>query len=298
MIPLSHARSFAVLGALAAALLVSGASAAGASPQRLGPAPPKKVSRVVTLAPSLTEVVLRLGRPEVLVGVSRHDEAPEVAKLPRVGGFVDPSVEAVLALKPELLLVQPAPGNQRPVEKLAELGVPVLAVRLHTVKEALLAIQAIGDALGRTARAKELVEGIRATRERIRAEAAKRTPSRVLVIYGFEPLVVAGPGSYADELLTDAGAKNVVDTGGAYVVMPLERALRLAPQVVIDASDSAVGRARVRALPGLSSARWVQPASKALLQPGPSLGVALEELAAILARTDAGTPPSSGAPGR
>ena len=80
----------------------------------LGPRPSKTPSRVVTIAPSLTQTVLALGKGEVLVGVSRFDERPEVAKLKRVGGFNDPSIEAVVALKADLVLVQMAPANQKP----------------------------------------------------------------------------------------------------------------------------------------------------------------------------------------
>ena len=86
----------------AAALLL----ALAASPaQWLGPPPPARVERVVTLAPSLTETVLALGAGAALVAVSRFDEAAEVASLPRVGGFSDLSVEAVLAVHPQLVVV-------------------------------------------------------------------------------------------------------------------------------------------------------------------------------------------------
>ena len=107
---------------LVTALVLAGA------PQWLGPKPAAAPKRVVTLAPSLTATVLALGKRDALVGVSRFDEAPEVAKLKRVGGFNDPSVEAVVALKADLVLVQMGPANQKPVEKMAELGIPVLAV--------------------------------------------------------------------------------------------------------------------------------------------------------------------------
>ena len=104
-------------------------------PRWLGHKPQGPVRRVVTLAPSLTETVLMLGAGERLVGVSRFDELPEVKALPRVGGFVDPSVEAVLGLRPDLVLVQPSPGAQQAVEKMAELGTPVLLLPLHTVDQ-------------------------------------------------------------------------------------------------------------------------------------------------------------------
>jgi len=265
--------------------LSSAAYAADTSPgpRRLGPKREGKVRRVVTIAPSLTEMVLALGAGDTLVGVSRFDEDKAVAALPRVGGFVDPSVEAVLVLKPDLVLVQPGPGNQRPVERMAELGVPVLLLPLHTVADTLTALRAVGQALGRDKEAEGLVSRIEATRARVREVAKKLPTPRVLFVYGFEPLVVAGPGSFADELLRDAGAINLgADGGSAYTVYSVERAIRAKADVVVDAADVDVGKDKIRALPGLASARWVEVPSLALLQPGPSLGRGLEELFGLL----------------
>ncbi|MBN1204843.1 MAG: ABC transporter substrate-binding protein [Myxococcaceae bacterium] len=262
---------------------VAGAADTHSAPRLLGPKKQGKVRRVVTLAPSLTEMVLAMGARETLVGVSRFDVDKAVAELPRVGGFVDPSVEAVVALRPDLVLVQPGPGNQRPVERMAELGIPVLLLPLHSVADTLAALRAVGKALGQEQDAEALISRIEATRARIR-EAAKKLPApRVLLVYGFEPLVVAGPGSFADELLRDAGAINIAaDAGSAYPVYSVERAVRARPAVVVDAADVDVGKEKIQALPGLSTARWVQAPSFALLQPGPSLGRGLEELFGLL----------------
>jgi iron complex transport system substrate-binding protein len=278
---------------LAALCLVTAAHAAApqGGPRFLGPKPPEKVKRVVTLAPSLTETVLALGAGSTLVGVSRFDEAKEVAGLRRVGGFVDPSVEAIIGLKPDLLLVQPSPGNQRPVEKLAELGVPVLLLPLHTVADTLAALRAVGKALGKDKEAESLVQRIESTRTRIREAAKGLEHPRVLLAYGFEPLVVAGPGSFADELLRDAGALNVAaDAGSEYPVYSVERAVMASPDVVVDAAHVDTGKDKLTAI--LSRSRWVEMQSLALLQPGPSLGRGLEELFQLLhpaKKTGAGT---------
>ncbi|HMC71325.1 MAG TPA: helical backbone metal receptor, partial [Mycobacteriales bacterium] len=266
------------LGAVMLLLVLLGATGV----QHLGPAPPAKIERVVTLAPSLSSTVLELGAGDTLVGVSRFDEDARVAKLPRVGGFVDPSVETIVALKPQLLVVQKAPGNRQAVEKIAELNVPVLALPLTSVSDVLDAIRELGTALGRSEKAREMIDAIESTRARMRELAKKdaRHP-RVLMIYGFKPLVVAGQGGFADELLADLGAVNVAGKArSAYPVFSLERALALQADVVVDCSDVADGRDDTRAL--LKKPRWVLMPSRALLQPGPSLGRGLEELRKVV----------------
>ncbi|HYO71971.1 MAG TPA: helical backbone metal receptor [Archangium sp.] len=281
---------------LATLCLVTAAHAAPpqGGPRFLGPKPPEKVKRVVTLVPSLTETVIALGAGSTLVGVSSFDEAKEVAGLPRVGGFVNPSIERVVGLEPDLVLVQPGPGNQRAVETMTRVGVPVLLLPLHTVADTLEALRAVGKVLGKQKEAEALVQGIESTRARIRERAKRAQAPRVLFVYGFEPLVVAGPGSFADELLRDAGAINVASgAGSAYAVYSLEHAVGSRPEVVVDAADVDVGKDKVASLPSLSEARWVEVPSMALLQPGPSLGRGLEELFALLhpaAKPDAGTP--------
>jgi iron complex transport system substrate-binding protein len=259
---------------------------AGADPgplRMLGPAPEGEVRRVVTLTPSLTDVVLALGAGDRLVGVSRFDERAEVKQLPRVGGFVDPSVEAVLALRPELVLAEPGPGNRQAVERMAELGAPVLLLPLGTVSDVLAAERAAGKALGRAREGEALARELEATRVRIRERSRSRQPVRVLLVYGFDPLVVAGPGGFADELLSDAGALNVAaDAASPYPVYSVERALRSRPELILDAAMTPGGRDRLRELPGLAEARWASVPGQALLHPGPALGRGLEQLFALV----------------
>jgi len=255
--------------------------------QWLGPPPPPTVTRLVTLAPSLTETVLALGAKDTLVGVSRFDEAPEVAQLTRVGGFIDPSIETILSLKPHLVVVQKSPGNQRPIEKLASLGVPVLALSLTSIADAVEAMVVLGKVLKHEETAAGLVRELEQAREQQRALATAVKPS-VLFVYGFSPLVVAGPGSFADQLLQDCGARNVVKKAPtAYPVWSKEQLLKAPPDVLVDASDSADGRDAVKAL--APRTRWVTLENKDLMHPGPALARSLAGLCRSLRPTaDAG----------
>jgi len=249
-----------------------------AAPVSLGPPPRIPVQRVVTLAPSLTDVVLALESREQLVGVSRFDERPEVKTLPRVGGFVDPSVEAVLALRPGLVLVQPGPGNRSPVEKLASLGTPVLALPLHTVEDVFRAITETGRVLGKEPQARHQVQALQKAREAIRQRAAGLPRKQVLVVYGFTPLIVAGPGSFADELLSDVGAGNAASMARVpFASYSTEALLAQPPDLILDCSQDEKGAARFHALPGISRLP-MRKTSRSLMQPGPALDPALKEL--------------------
>ena len=272
-----------VFAVLAVVIAGSAHAATLQKPEYLGPRPPKQVRRVVTLAPSLSEIVIALGAADRLVGVSRFDDFPEVKSLPRVGGYIDPSIEAVLALKPDLVIVEPSPGNKVPVEKLAQLGTPVLAVPLQNVEQTLESMREVGRALGREAQGEALVKSIQTTRERIRSAASGKSKPRVLLVYEWSPLVVAGVGSFGDELLKDAGAINAAPHGeSSYPVLPIEAAVGAAPEVIIDSShDPSLGE-KLRQIRGLAEARWVRISTGDLMHPGPKLARGLEDLFRVL----------------
>ena len=240
---------------LIAALLLAAPSGAGEieGAARLGPSPDPSPARVVTLAPSLTETVLALGEGERLVGVTRYDTFPEVKSLPRIGGYLDPNLEAILGLEPDLLLVEKSPGNEE-----------------------------VAGALDAEARGRRLVAEIDRVLATVRKQAASRPPRRTLLVYGHQPLVVAGPGSYAGELLAIAGGRNVVtrdDTGVAYPTWPLEKVITARPEVILDLV--AGHRADALTLPGVD-ARVVPVDSDALMRPGPSIGRGVVELFGLL----------------
>ena len=254
-----------------------------ASPaQWLGPPPPVPATRVISLAPSITETVIALGGKDALIGVSRFCEFPEVEKLPKAGGFNDISVETIVALKPQLLVVAKSPGNQKAVETIARLGIPVLALPLTTVDDVATSMTELGRALGRESAAKLMVEELAAARLSARSVVVKQ-PKRVLFVVGFAPLVVAGPGSFAHELLEDCGAKNAAEKAPtAFPMYSMEKAVTLVPDVVIDASDVKDGRDAVEKLGAMKKAKWVTVPTKALLHPGPALAKALPSLCAIV----------------
>jgi iron complex transport system substrate-binding protein len=264
----------------------------------LGPPAPSSPRRVVSLAPSVTDTMVALGLADRLVGVTRFDTAPEVARVARVGGFVDPSVEAVVALRPDLVVWLTDGSALAPVRRIAELGIPVMAVPIIGVEDVLAATHAIAAALGDPAAGDRLAARISAAVDRARARAAPLPRRRVLLVVGREPLVVAGPRSYADQLLAIVGATNVVTGTTAWPVFPVERAAALDPDVVIDAAarEHGAGQGGLDAIPAVRRGALRRLATDDALRPGPAIVRTLDELFAAIHPEAARAPPAAPAP--
>jgi len=275
--------------AIAAALLV-GALALAADPathrkpEWFGPKPPAHPARVVSLAPSLTDTVLALGLGSRIVGVTRYDLAPEVKGLPRVGGFLDPSPEAVLSLRPDLVLWLTDSGAWPAVRRIAELGVPVLAIPVVGVADVLECARLVGEALGDPAGGNRLAGEIAAAVTEAERRAASLPRRRVLFVVGRDPLVVAGPGSYPDALLRIVGGVNVAKGERPWPIYSLEQAVADDPDLVIDAAvnEPASGIAGLSAIPAVKAGRVVRLPDDRVLRPGPELPRALSELLAAV----------------
>jgi iron complex transport system substrate-binding protein len=252
----------------------------------LGPPAPAEVRTLVTLAPSLTSVVLALGAGERLVGVTRFDDDPRVASVVRVGGFSDPSPETILRAKPDLVLCQPSPGNRGAVEAIANSGIPVVVLPLEqSAADVTATVRRLGALLALPAPAEKLVADIEAARARAAAAARKRARKvSVAVLYDLDPLVAAGPGSYPDALLADAGATNVIEASPQrYPHVSLETLLAAAPDALLLAGAEDHARKRAN-LPESLTVLLTGLDSRAFLQPGPGLPQALDELTAVLDR--------------
>lgn len=256
----------------------------------LGPPAKPGPRRVVSLAPSITDTVVGLGLADRLVGVTRFDTAPEVARVPRVGGFLDPSVEAVVALRPDLVIWLTDGSALAPVKRIAELGIPVMAVPIIGVEDVIAATRVIAAALGDPAAGDRLAASISGAVERARARAATLPRRRVLLIVGREPLVVAGPRSYPDELLAIVGGINVVSGTTAWPVFPVERAAALDPEVVIDAAvrEHGAGQIGLDAIPAVRRGALRRLPNDDALRPGPAM---IRTLDALLAAIHPGAAP-------
>lgn len=250
----------------------------------LGPPVSEQVSRIVSLAPSLSNLVIALGASEKLVGVTRFDDAPEVAKITRVGGYNDPSLETIVRLAPDVVLCQPSPGNKGAVHAVAGAGIPVRFFGLESLEDVKTTTLALGSLLEREDAARTLVARIDAARHQAREAAARRRRKpKVVLLVGIEPLIAAGPDSFSHELIADAGGENIVARSA-------QRWPQLSPERLIAQDPDAVlfvgvdhGADPTR-LPVSLQDRVVILQSPGLLQPGAGAIEALEELTRVFDR--------------
>ncbi len=252
----------------------------------IGPRPSQPPRRVVSLAPNMTDVVLALGLGDRLVGVTSVDEAPEVRSLPRVGGFIDPNPEAILGLRPDLVLWATDGGAVVPMRRLAELArrssrpFPILALDVVSVADVLATPRAVGEAMGAPEAGRRLSAELAAQVERVRQRSSGLPRRRVLFVVGREPLVVAGPGSFPDELLRIAGCENVVGGDRPWPVYPVEKAAAANPDLVVDAAahEPVEGIQRLSAVPAVRRGDVVRLSNDDVIRPGPRMIRGLEEL--------------------
>ncbi|MFO0573462.1 MAG: helical backbone metal receptor [Polyangia bacterium] len=257
--------------------------------------------RIVTLTPSLTEIVFALGAGDRIVGVSDFcDYPPEAQRRPRVGSFLQPSVEKILALRPDLVLVDVV--QKEVAEALRHAGARVRAVPLNDLADVRSSLLTVGDAIGdRREQAQQL--GMRLDQEllAVRLLVGKRPPRPALFVVdrqlgGLRGLVVAGPGSYLDELLRMAGGENVVaDLRLRYAKIAAETITERRPEVILDAvhvppgPDEAAAQKRAQSdwqqlgdVPAVQRGAVYVLSSREFVTPGPRLGQVLRRIAELL----------------
>jgi cobalamin transport system substrate-binding protein len=247
--------------------------------------------RIISLAPSITEILFAVGAGDRVVGVSTYcDYPPAAARIDRIGTFLQPNVERILTKRPDLIIGVPSPGNRASVQRLQELGLNVLIVDPEHIADILKAIHTIADAVGNGPQGDAVVARI----ERDIAAVTKRlegaAPPRVLMLVGRSPFVAAGGGTYQDELIGLARGNNLsAAVGPMWPTVNLEWIVAQAPEVIIDASmgsEEAPDRASTLAfwsgfptIPAVRDQRIYGHRASQLLHPGPRVAETLEAVA-------------------
>jgi iron complex transport system substrate-binding protein len=245
-------------------------------------------TRVVSISPSTTEALFAIGAGSSVVGRSRYcDYPPEVTRLPQIGGYVDPSYEAILALRPALVTGARGPAGTALTDRLEARGISTFFPQTESFAQIDAMILGLGERTGHTTEAKATVEKLDAHVAAIEKAVSTKPRIRVLLVFGLAPLSVAGPAGFADEMIKKAGGTNAVTEGGGYPTIGVERVMTIDPDVVINAAIAeAHGLERInKDTPGwgklraVTEGRVVGIADEALLRPGPRIADGLATLA-------------------
>jgi iron complex transport system substrate-binding protein len=274
----------------------------GASAGADQPEPPAPAFRVVSMNPSLTQMLIAFDAEQVLVGVDEFSAnlEPAVAELPRVGGFFNPSLEAVVALEPDLVVLVPSVQQRDFQSRLGELGIEVIELASITLEELLESMQILGDRVGRSNEARERVAAIRSTWSEIARESALRPRRSAVLVLQRDPLYLVGGGSYLSSMLNAAGLDNVAaEYSDSYPRVSLEWLIASRPQVIIDSSADPVPAvdhwSRWASIPAVANGRVIGVPQGLVTLPGPYLDRSLRAMVAAIRGADENSNTADGA---
>lgn len=252
---------------------------------------PARVTRIVTLAPNLTEIVFALGAGDRLVGNTTYCDYPaEARQITKVGDTLQPNIERIIALRPELILVSTASQLESFTKQLESHRIAVYITDPHDLEGVLRTIKGLGDLLDQSNRARQVNNDLRA---RIAAvEERVKAADRVKVFYqvSAEPLYTAGRDSFVTDLIWRAGGESVTrEVPGAWPRYSAESAIAARPEAIIMATAESMGGS---ANSGVATALRKSPAALAgrvykvngdyVSRPGPRLVDGLEQIARAL----------------
>jgi len=199
---------------------------------------PAEVHRIVSLAPNLTETIYAIGAGARLAGDTDFCDVPDEAKSkPHVGAPINPSLEAIVALKPDVVLASASINWPATADALLKMGVPVYTTDPHSVDDMIAGIAHIGEVIGADAAANSLVAGLRARLAAVEEKLAGRTPRRVLLIVWDDPLISIGKHTFIADALRLSGGASVIDVEQNWPHVGLEHVVRLQPEFLVFTGD-------------------------------------------------------------
>ena len=245
--------------------------------------------RLISLNPSLTSIIVRLGAASALVGVDDYSAqvVPEVADLPRVGGLFDPSLEAVVALGPDRVLLVAGVDQEGHAARLTRAGVAVDVYQNERLGQVFENIDRLGRLLGRETEAAARIAAIRAMQAAVEIATAARPRPTAIAVVDRSPLYLVGRDTFLDEMLAAVGAENLTRSlAPGYPRGSIEWLIAARPELVLDmtpgASEARVFWSRWPSLPAVANGRVVTVEASRVSMPGPDLDAAIRALAILV----------------
>lgn len=249
------------------------------------PAPP---TRIVSLIPATTELVFALNAGDRLVGRTTWCDYPaEAAAVPDLGNGISPNIEAVVAARPDLVLLYKSGANRAAAERFRSLGIPAIELATDRMEDFDRITRLLGAALGRREEAESLV--VRTARD---LEAASRPPAlpssrpSVFILAWDRPVMTLGRGSFLSEILEHAGARNVFDDlPSSSAPVSIEAVVARDPDyILVSSADDPVivSRPEWRSVRAVRDRRFLRVSGSEFNRPSPRIGRAVRQLAATI----------------
>lgn len=251
----------------------------------------KAPTRVVSLAPSITEMLFSLGLDEQIVGVTDYCDFPDKAKTKTKVGYANPNVETLVSLQPDLVLTPRAFYRADLQAKLEQLKIPIFVLEAKMLEDIPLQLQTLGRIVDRSTEANAVAQVIRQRIGEIRRKASVLPPKRVLYVLNSQPLITVGPGSFIHQMIELAGGINVAARATApYPRLSMETVLKEDPEVLVFpvGDTESVPRSeqqqwrRWTSLSAVKHHRFHEVSSNLLNRPGPRIVKGLEQLATAI----------------
>jgi iron complex transport system substrate-binding protein len=249
---------------------------------------PAQVRRIVTLSPDLTETIYALGLEDRLVGDTNYCDTPAAAKQkPHIGQPLNPSLEAIVALRPDLVLASTSINRRETVDALAKLGIAVYTSNPHTVRGVLASITRMAQVIGADAEGKALVTQLQARLDKLQARLGELPLIHVLFVVWEEPLISIGQNTFIADALRWAGAESSITSHENWPHIGFEEVVRLQPDYILFTTNHGGDRKAlddVRSRPAWRSLRAVElghvvVSTDEIARPSSGLVDAIEQLA-------------------
>lgn len=192
-------------------------------------------SRIISLVPGVTETLVAIGAAERLIARTQYDEQPEIASLPVVSGALEPSVEVLAGMSPDLVIMWPSGGDGAAIGgRLDKVGIDWYGAAPQTVADFERHARNLGRLLDLPGRADSLIASVRSDLERASGRWSGRTPARIFYVVQMDPPMTVGPGTFLDSMFVAGGAVNVFgDIEGNWPLVSLEQVVWRQPDYVL-----------------------------------------------------------------
>lgn len=252
---------------------------------------PVNPRRIVSLAPSVTETLYALDAGDRVVARTDYcDFPPQVRQKPSIGGVINPNLEMIVSLRPDLVIGTPEINKIQVAEQLAHFRIPLYGVHARNLDDVLHSLEDLGVLLGASERATAVVRSLKARRDAVVQRVAGRPRPRILYLIWYHPINVPGKNSFITSLITLAGGQSIsADLKQDWAQMSLEEIVRRDPEFILvpRSNEASPPLEQLKQWPGWNSTTAVRTNRVFEVRddanhPSPRLFDALEEIAKIL----------------